>query len=156
MQLEEYRAKRDFSKTSEPEIDQNPDNPGSSWFVIQEHHASRLHYDFRLEFEGVLKSWAVPKGVPLETGVRRLAVETEDHPVSYLTFEGVIPEGQYGAGTVTVWDQGSFDTIAASDNKIEINLYGSKVTGGYALIRTGGTSWLLLKKKPLASAGQNT
>ncbi len=147
MGLEEYRAKRDFSRTTEPGGRAAPEGGGQSRFVVQEHHASKLHYDFRLEIGGVLKSWAVPKGVPLQSGIRRLAVETEDHPLDYINFEGVIPEGEYGAGSVKIWDSGAYKLLKSDQKKMEFHLEGSRVNGEYALVKTGDKSWLLLKKK---------
>jgi DNA ligase D-like protein (predicted 3'-phosphoesterase) len=120
----------------------------SGRFVIQRHHAKHLHYDFRLEMDGVLKSWAVPKGLPTEPGVKRLAVEVEDHAVSYIDFQGLIPEGMYGAGKVEIWDKGTYTLKQRSRDKIEFTLHGEKLSGGYALIRfKGDKNWLLLKKK---------
>lgn len=117
-------------------------------FVVQRHHATHLHYDFRLEMDGVLKSWAVPKEPPFQPGVRRLAVEVEDHAVSYIDFEGVIPEGMYGAGKVEIWDRGTYTLKNRSRDKIEFNLHGEKLKGDYALIRfKGEKNWLLIKKK---------
>jgi DNA ligase D-like protein (predicted 3'-phosphoesterase) len=145
MSLKEYWRKREFKKTSEPS--------GEEWggesnrFVVQRHQASHLHYDFRLELDGVLKSWAVPKGVPDEPGVRRLAVQVEDHPVEYLDFAGTIPEGEYGAGTVEVWDKGNYELEQRTPDRLEFTLNGEKLSGGYALIHTGGKNWLLLKRK---------
>ena len=130
-------------------------------FVIQMHDASHLHYDFRLEIDGVLKSWAVPKGVPTQKGIRRLAMPTDDHPMEYAHFEGIIPQGHYGGGTVMVWDIGTFENIKTHNGKpvsleesykkgaIEIFIYGKKIWGPYALIKTKGlsnkNSWILLK-----------
>jgi DNA ligase D-like protein (predicted 3'-phosphoesterase) len=145
MKLEEYRQKREFSRTSEP-AGEVSDGEGNR-FVVQRHQASHLHYDFRLEMEGVLKSWAVPKGVPEVSGVRRLAVQTEDHPVAYIDFAGTIPEGEYGAGTVEIWDNGTFRLDGKSDRELEFNLQGQKLSGDYVLIHTDGKNWLLLKKK---------
>ncbi len=109
MALEKYKAKRNFAVTSEPEGKPLPKRvKGASRFVIQKHDATRLHYDFRLEMDGVLKSWAVPKGLPWTKGEKHLAVEVEDHPVEYGGFEGVIPQGEYGGGTVMLWDRGSY------------------------------------------------
>ncbi|MEM2896865.1 MAG: DNA polymerase ligase N-terminal domain-containing protein [Candidatus Bathyarchaeia archaeon] len=119
-------------------------------FVVQQHHATHLHYDFRLEMDNVLKSWAIPKEPPLQSGVKRLAVEVEDHPVSYIDFEGIIPEGMYGAGKVKIWDKGTYTLKHRSRDKIEITLHGGKLKGDYALIRfKGDKNWLLIKKKSM-------
>lgn len=120
-------------------------------FVVQEHKARRLHYDFRLAREGVLKSWAVPKGFPTEPETRRLAVQTEDHPLEYGGFEGTIPKGHYGAGTVKIWDKGSYELKLWTEDKIEFALKGQKLHGNYVLIRTKRRTpqkredWLLIK-----------
>jgi len=162
--LRKYKSKRNLNTSGEPEgrktSGEKPhDKP---IFVIQKHDASHLHYDFRLEINGVLKSWAVPKGPSTNPSDKRLAVETEDHPMEYATFEGVIPEGHYGAGPVIVWDTGTFDNIKEKDSKtvslnqsykngqIEIDLHGKKLQGGYALIRTAPADekkWLLIKMR---------
>ncbi|MCX5515325.1 DNA ligase D [Kaistia algarum] len=155
--LSVYRQKRDFSKTSEPGGD-SAGTPGHR-FVVQKHDATRLHYDFRLELDGVLKSWAVTRGPSLDPSEKRLAVRTEDHPVDYAAFEGVIPEGQYGAGTVIVWDHGDWEPVGdphegLADGKLTFLLYGERMKGEWALIRMrGGKSradakrenWLLIK-----------
>ena len=145
MGLEEYRRKRKFGKTPEPagEVGTGEGNR----FVVQKHQASHLHYDFRLEMAGVLKSWAVPKGVPEAPGVRRLAVQTEDHPVDYIDFAGTIPEGEYGAGTVEIWDKGTYRLDSKSDRELEFNLQGDRFQGDYVLVHTDGKNWLLLKRK---------
>ncbi|MCW4036597.1 MAG: non-homologous end-joining DNA ligase [Candidatus Bathyarchaeota archaeon] len=146
--LEEYASKRDFNKTPEP-----PGGDGKAVgniFVVQEHHARRLHYDLRLERDGVLKSWAVPKGPPEKPGIRRLAVEVEDHPLEYGEFEGTIPEGQYGAGTVRIWDKGVYEPLVWEEDKIEFLLQGERLSGRYVLVRlkkTGENDWLLLKAR---------
>ena len=145
MGLEEYRQKRKFSKTTEP-VSEAGGGEGNR-FVVQKHQASHLHYDFRLEMEGVLKSWAVPKGVPDMPGVRRLAVQTEDHPVEYIDFAGTIPDGEYGAGTVEIWDRGTFRLDKKSSAQLEFNLEGEKLSGAYVLIHTDGKNWLLIKRK---------
>ncbi|KPV65269.1 MAG: ATP-dependent DNA ligase [Candidatus Bathyarchaeota archaeon BA1] len=119
----------------------------SSRFVIQKHHATHLHYDFRLEMDGVLKSWAIPKEPPSEVGVKRLAVEVEDHPVDYIDFEGVIPEGMYGAGRVEIWDKGIYVLKNRGTNKIEFRLHGTKLSGDYALIRFKNNNWLFFRKR---------
>jgi DNA ligase D-like protein (predicted 3'-phosphoesterase) len=120
----------------------------SGKFVIQKHYATHLHYDFRLEMDGVLKSWAVPKEPPTMLGVKRLAVEVEDHPLSYIGFEGTIPEGTYGAGKVEIWDKGTYTLKHRSENKIEFKLSGEKLNGDYVLIRFRGVkNWLFFKKK---------
>jgi bifunctional non-homologous end joining protein LigD len=161
MGLQEYRRKRDFRHTPEP-AGPNGKPHASPIFVVQEHHASRLHYDFRLEADGVLKSWAVPKEPSLDPAQKRLAVRVEDHPLAYASFRGTIPEGQYGAGTVTIWDRGSYEnllakkpvpqTVAAgiASGRLEFLLHGRKLRGKFALIRMRGQgrgkeSWLLIK-----------
>jgi len=145
MPLEAYRKKRKFDITPEPagEVSSGEGNR----FVVQKHQARNLHYDFRLEIEGVLKSWAVPKGVPDMPGVRRLAVQTEDHPVAYIDFAGTIPEGEYGAGTVEIWDKGTFRLENKSAEEIEFNLSGERLSGAYVLVHTDGKNWLLIKRK---------
>lgn len=144
--LDEYLKKRNFEKTPEPlpkNVEEGPDNR----FVVQEHHASHLHWDFRLEMDGVLKSWAVPKGVPEKKGEKRLAVATEDHPIEYIDFEGEIPEGQYGAGKVIIWDKGTYEMLERRDDKIEFILNGKRISGRYVLIRLKNQikNWLLIK-----------
>lgn len=145
MELEEYRTKRNFEKTCEPRGEQH--GIGKSRFVVQKHQARHLHYDFRLEMEGVLKSWAVPKGMPLEPGVKRLAVQVEDHPVEYIDFAGKIPQSEYGAGMVEIWDKGKFKLDGRTPDLLEITLRGERLSGGYALIHTGGKNWLVIKRK---------
>jgi DNA ligase D-like protein (predicted 3'-phosphoesterase) len=120
----------------------------SGRFVIQKHHATHLHYDFRLEMDGVLKSWAVPKEPPTESGVKRLAVQVEDHELNYVDFEGTIPEGMYGAGKVEIWDKGVYTLKHRTKDKVEFVLHGEKLSGEYILIRfKGDKNWLLFKKK---------
>ncbi|MDH7563682.1 MAG: DNA polymerase ligase N-terminal domain-containing protein [Candidatus Bathyarchaeota archaeon] len=117
-------------------------------FVIQKHYATHLHYDFRLEMDGVLKSWAVPKEPPKEAGVKRLAVQVEDHELEYASFEGTIPKGEYGAGKVEIWDKGTYTLRSRNSEKIEFTLHGTKLQGDYALIKfKGDKNWLLIKKK---------
>jgi len=147
--LSEYKSKRNFDVTAEPKGGEKKEE--KLIFVIQEHHARRLHYDLRLENGGVLKSWAVPKGLPEAAGERRLAVETEDHPFEYANFAGTIPEGQYGAGTVKIWDKGHYEPKIWEDDKIEFTLNGQRLKGRYVLVRLkkakDDKSWLLLKGK---------
>jgi bifunctional non-homologous end joining protein LigD len=162
MGLKEYLAKRNLKKSKEPGL-KKPKRPGPALkFVVQEHHASHLHYDLRLEAKGVLKSWAIPKKPSRDTSVKRLAIMVEDHPYAYKDFEGVIPEG-YGAGTVSIWDKGTYDVDGCSaeeseklilqglkKGKIHFCLHGKKLKGNYALVRyrTGkDNEWLLLKYK---------
>src|SRR6478735_2993483 len=140
MSLKEYNRKRDFKRTAEPAGEVAP-RKGAHRFVIQKHAASRLHYDFRLEMDGTLKSWAVPKGVPYAKGEKRLAMEVEDHPVSYIGFEGTIPKGQYGGGTVMVWDEGTYEPLSKSPSaelksgKLHFVLHGKKLNGEWYLVR---------------------
>ena len=147
--LSEYSSKRNFGETPEPK---GGEKKGDKLiFVIQEHHARRLHYDFRLESGGVLKSWAVPKGIPESSRERRLAVQTEDHPYEYARFEGIIPAGQYGAGTVKIWDKGHYTSKLWEASKIEVTLEGTRLKGRYILVRLKNAkednAWLLLKGK---------
>lgn len=148
--LKEYYSKRDFKRSPEPKGGEHRKD-GAFKYVVQEHHATHLHYDLRLEMEGTLRSWAVPKGVPTEMNVRRLAVQTEDHPVEYANFEGVIPEGEYGAGTVKVWDRGVYSPVKMSENKLIVDVEGTKIRGRYCLIRfkpkENLKNWLLFKVK---------
>src|ERR1700692_4211318 len=161
MPLNEYRKKRDFKISPEPSGEKTaPKTPKSSLiYVIQKHRASHLHYDFRLEFRGTLLSWAIPKGPSLDPSVKRLAMQVEDHPVEYASFEGVIPEGEYGGGTVMVWDQGTWtpespDVAAALEKgDLKFTLHGKKLQGSWVLVRTRGfgssskPSWLLIKHR---------
>ncbi len=159
--LKEYKEKRNFKRTAEPSGDEKLDGRRKHQFVIQKHDASNLHYDFRLQIGDVLVSWAVPKGPSTDPSVKRLAARTEDHPLQYGNFEGVIPEGEYGAGTVMIWDRGDYRNLRAEkeddgadmeasldDGKIEVWLEGEKLQGGYVLIRTSkgkDEQWLLKK-----------
>ena len=158
--LAQYKAKRDLTKSTEPLGKKIRPSKEKPIFVIQKHDASRLHYDLRLEIDGTLVSWAVPKGPSTDHKEKRLAIQTEDHPLDYATFEGVIPEGHYGAGTVMVWDIGTFKNIKEKDGKlvpldkclkngqIEVWLDGKKLKGAYALIRMKQKNqWLLIKMK---------
>ncbi|HTO03921.1 MAG TPA: DNA polymerase ligase N-terminal domain-containing protein, partial [Opitutus sp.] len=166
MSLKEYVRKRNFKKTAEPKAGRTFARSRHR-FVIQKHAASRLHYDFRLELEGTLKSWAVPKGMPYKKGERRLAVHVEDHPVSYIDFEGTIPKGQYGGGTVMVWDAGTFEPLTktpAKDlagGKLHVVLTGKKLRGEWYLVRLrDGDEWLLIKggedMKPVSAKADDT
>src|SRR5258705_6919380 len=145
MSLDEYRRKRKFNATPEPPGRVRRRSAHDLIFVVQKHEASRLHYDFRLEINGVLASWAVPKGPSCDPAVKRLAVRTEDHPIDYATFEGVIPEGQYGAGIVMVWDKGTYAPVGdlspeqqLANGEIKVVLHGKKLRGGFVLVCSGG------------------
>ena len=150
--LTEYKKKRKFDKTPEPGPTKKRTKSGRI-FVVQKHRATQLHYDFRLEADGVLKSWAVPKGPSLDPTVKRLAMQVEDHPVDYAKFEGVIPEGEYGGGTVMVWDYGTYepesDDVSAALRKGELKfaLDGQKLKGSWVLVRTRDRQWLLIKHR---------
>jgi bifunctional non-homologous end joining protein LigD len=150
MGLGEYARKRRFDRTPEPRG--SVARTHRARFVVQKHRASALHYDFRLEAEGVLRSWAVPKGPSLDPRDRRLAMQVEDHPVAYGSFEGVIPAGEYGGGTVMLWDHGTYtadgDPAAAlRAGELRFTLQGRKLRGGWVLVRTGGRKWLLIKRR---------
>jgi len=154
--LKDYQRKRDFRKTTEPAGGKRSRRKGDL-YIIQKHDARRPHYDFRLELDGALKSWAVPKGPSLDPADKRLAVQVEDHPLAYSEFEGIIPKGQYGGGTVMLWDRGRWagagDTSADfSNGKLKFELSGEKLRGGWTLVRMGGKAnsqgknWLLIKE----------
>lgn len=146
MSLKEYWQKRKFEVTPEPKGEVS--KTSKKRFVVQEHHASHLHWDFRLELDGVLKSWAIPKQPPKVTGIKRLAIEVEDHPLSYISFAGKIPEGLYGAGTVKIWDKGMFELVERTGNKIRFVLKGKELDGTYELMRfakIGEKKWLFFK-----------
>lgn len=148
MPLSEYKRKRNFKKSGEPrgKVRSSSKKP---IFVIHKHQATNLHWDFRLEINGVLKSWAVPKQPPRRKGIKRLAIQVADHPLDYADFKGIIPEGNYGAGKVEIWDKGSFELIEKTAKKIEFKLNGQKLKGNYVLIKTGygdkKKGWLLFK-----------
>lgn len=150
--LAAYRKKRDFQKTDEPASSREQSPEEGRAYAIQEHHASRLHYDLRLEDGGVLKSWAVPKAPPEKEGLRRLAVQTEDHPLGYETFEGVIPEGEYGAGRVKIWDSGTYELVEDDPGKKILRIDGRRLRGRFALIKLkpkdgDDANWLFFKLK---------
>ncbi len=166
MTLDDYQRRRSFSRTPEPPGEHRAKGERGATpkkFVVHEHHARRLHYDLRLEVEGVLWSWAVPKGPSLDPADKRLAVEVEDHPLDYAGFEGTIPEGQYGAGTVSIWDSGSYENLLAAkeaplsmtearaQGRLEVSFAGRRLQGGFALIKMRGPGrekdWLLIKMK---------
>jgi DNA ligase D-like protein (predicted 3'-phosphoesterase) len=146
LSLKEYLKKRRFKETTEPEgrIKMSEGN----MYVIQKHAATHLHYDLRLEMDGVLKSWAIPKEPPTTPNVRRLAVQVEDHPIEYGNFEGTIPEGEYGAGSVEIWDRGIYKLIDRKEDKLIIEINGKKLKGTYVLVRfKDRKNWLFFKKK---------
>jgi DNA ligase D-like protein (predicted 3'-phosphoesterase) len=144
--LKAYQEKRDFNKTTES-LWRKVKGEGKRRFVVQKHQSTHLHYDFRLEIDGVLRSWAIPKGPPLEPAVRRLAIQVEDHPIDYIDFTGIIPKGEYGAGSVEIWDKGEFNLEKESANILEFSLRGKKLSGSYALIHTDDKNWLLIRRK---------
>src|SRR5438067_10507833 len=152
--LAEYRRKRDRSRTSEPWPDGPPEPGGNELFVIQEHHARRLHWDFRLEKDGVLVSWAVPKGIPEDPKKNHLAVHVEDHPLDYIDFAGRIPAGSYGAGEVSVWDHGTYETEKWSDREVKVVLQGARLRGRYVLFQTDGDNWMMHRMDPPQDPGR--
>lgn len=153
--LAEYRSKRDFGKTPEPRGHPRARRSAARAFVVHKHMASHLHYDFRLEHEGVMLSWSVPKGPSLDPSIKRLAIQTEDHPIEYNDFEGVIPEGEYGSGTVMIWDRGTWEPAdpdedvseALERGRLSFVLHGKKLAGGFTLVRIGERKWLLTKRR---------
>ena len=147
--LGSYKAKRDFEKTPEPK-GRKRGKPSEARFVVQEHHARRLHWDLRLEHEGTLASWALPRGVPEHPDENRLAVRTENHPLEYLEFEGEIPKGEYGAGTMLVWDRGTFEAEKFRDDEVIATFHGERLNGRYALFRTRENDWMIHRMDPPA------
>jgi bifunctional non-homologous end joining protein LigD len=147
-----YRKKRDLAKTPEPGGGRTQESGGRR-FVVQEHHARRLHWDLRLEHDGVLASWAVPRGIPAHPDENRLAVRTEDHPLEYLEFEGDIPKGEYGAGTMKVWDRGTYEAEKFRDDEVIAVFHGERVRGRYALFRTRGDDWMIHRMDPPEEEG---
>ncbi|HEX2849644.1 MAG TPA: DNA polymerase ligase N-terminal domain-containing protein [Acidimicrobiales bacterium] len=155
MALDKYQSMRDFERTAEPSGTDEPEISehearGEPRFVVQEHHATALHWDFRLERGGVLVSWALPKGVPPHPKVNNMAVHTEDHPLSYFDFAGDIPEGEYGGGKVMLWDQGTYDELKWSDREVMVVLHGERARGKYVLFKTGNDarSWMIHRMDP--------
>jgi bifunctional non-homologous end joining protein LigD len=158
MALDEYAKKRRFENTPEPPPSKPASKTGANYFCVQRHDATRLHYDFRLGIDGVLKSWAVPKGPSLDPGVKHFAAHVEDHPMEYGSFEGTIPAGNYGAGSVMLWDRGSFELLGEESGEAQIargdlkfRLHGEKLKGDFALVhmrgRGKGNEWLIIKKR---------
>ena len=146
MSLKKYWSKRNFEKTREPKGEVGMS--GGNIYVIQKHAATHLHYDLRLEMDGMLKSWAIPKEPSTSPGVRRLAVQVEDHPIEYANFEGTIPEGEYGAGTVEIWDRGTHKLIDRKEDKLIVEINGNRLKGAYVLVRfKDQKNWLFFKKK---------
>ncbi|PYP87840.1 MAG: hypothetical protein DMF61_09360 [Blastocatellia bacterium AA13] len=158
--LEEYNRRRHFELTREPKPKKLSSKSGRL-FVVQKHRASHLHYDLRFEVDGVLKSWAVPKGPSLDSSVKRLAMATEDHPLEYANFEGIIPEGEYGGGTVMVWDYGTYEeedrepgeSIRRGEFKFKLN--GNKLKGSWVLVRIRARNWLLIKHRDRSATGKD-
>lgn len=153
--LAEYRKRRDFERTPEPAGDGGREpGPDRGRFVVQEHHARSLHWDLRLERDGALASWAVPKGLPLHPKEDRLAVRTEDHPIEYLDFEGEIPPGEYGSGQMKIWDRGTFDTEKWRPDEVIVVLNGARLSGRYVLFRTSGRNWMVHRMDPPDDPGR--
>ncbi|MFP5361656.1 MAG: DNA polymerase ligase N-terminal domain-containing protein, partial [Thermoleophilia bacterium] len=157
--LDEYKRKRDPERTPEPSGDSAAGGAGAAppqkRFVVQEHHATRLHWDLRLEHEGVAASWAIPNGIPEDPKENRLAVHTEDHPLEYLEFEGDIPKGEYGAGKMRIWDRGTYETHKFDDAKVEVTFHGERLRGRYGLFplkkrkgEAAGKDWMIHRMDP--------
>src|SRR5947209_18487442 len=148
--LRYYRAKRDFSTTSEPSDDGTGQTAvQTARFVVQEHHARRLHWDLRLEHDGVLASWAIPNGIPDNPKENRKAVRTEDHPLEYIDFEGQIPKGEYGAGKMKIWDSGTYDAEKFRDDEVILTFRGERLNGRYALFQAGSAKdWMIHRMDP--------
>ena len=159
--LAEYNRKRRFEVTPEPAGKQGRAREKALEFVVQKHRASRLHYDFRLEHDGVMLSWAVPKGPSLDPANKRFAMQTEDHPIEYNQFEGVIPEGEYGGGTVMIWDRGTWEPevkdvdAALAKGDVKFTLHGKKLRGSWVLVRMRDRQWLLIKHRDKAASTED-
>src|SRR5204863_4907272 len=151
--VSEDECKRSFDRTPEPRGRKRKKAAKGNRFVIQEHHARRLHWDLRLEHDGVLASFALPKGVPQDPKENRLAVRTEDHPLEYLEFEGRIPKGQYGAGTMEIWDRGTYEAEKFRDDEVIATFAGGRMQGKYALFQTDGDNWMIHRMDPPADPG---
>src|ERR671936_782502 len=151
--LDTYRRKRDFSATPEPSGSVG-EGGETTRFVVQEHHARSLHWDLRIEHDGVLASWAVPRGIPPDPRRNHLAVRTEDHPLEYLEFHGEIPEGEYGAGTITIYDRGTYAPEKLRDDEVIAVFHGERMRGRYALFRTRGKNWMIHRMDPPADPGR--
>ena len=150
MSLKQYKQKRNLKKSGEPKPKLKKSKSKKLIFVMHEHHARSLHWDLRLEMNGVLKSWAIPKQPPIKKGIKRLAIQVENHPLDYAKFQGIIPEGYYGAGKVEIWDKGNYELIEKDKKKIIFELYGKKLKGKYVLVKTSygnkpEKSWLFFK-----------
>jgi len=152
--LATYKEKRDFARTPEPAGGPEPERDEAPRFVVQEHHATALHWDFRLERAGVLVSWAVPKGIPADPKTNHRAVHVEDHPLEYGGFEGTIPEGEYGAGDVTIWDHGTYECEKFREDEVMVVLHGDRVQGKYVLFRTDGKNWMIHRMDPPQDAAR--
>jgi bifunctional non-homologous end joining protein LigD len=146
--LRTYRSMRDFSSTNEPSGDAEAVEPERPRFTLQQHDATRLHLDLRLEHDGVLLSFALPRGVPWSPDENHLAVHTEDHPLEYLDFHGEIPKGNYGAGSMTIWDTGTYEPVEIGERKVQVVLHGEKAQGRYALFQTRGRDWMIHRMDP--------
>jgi bifunctional non-homologous end joining protein LigD len=152
--LDSYRRKRDFSATPEPSGEPRAENERTPRFVVQEHHARSLHWDLRLEHDGTLASWAVPKGIPQDPRRNNLAVRTEDHPLEYLEFHGEIPKGEYGAGTMKIWDRGTYELHKWREDEVMVTFAGERVQGRYVLFRTDGSNWMIHRMDPPQDPGR--
>jgi len=148
--LDRYRSRRDFAATPEPAGSGGDGTEAEARFVVHEHRARRLHWDLRLERDGVLVSWALPRGVPADPAHNRLAVRVEDHPLDYLEFAGEIPAGSYGAGTIAIWDAGTYESHKFRDDEVIVTFHGRRLTGRYALFRTRGEDWMIHRMDPPA------
>lgn len=147
MGLKEYKEKRNFRITTEP-VGESVTEVMGNIYLIHHHDTSHLHWDLRLEMQGVLKSWAIPKEPPQEPGIKRLAIQVEDHPLEYANFSGIIPEGQYGAGVVEIWDKGTYTPIRVKEDKLVVGINGKRLNGNYAIVKTKfgkGNNWLFFK-----------